>query len=188
MTNEQKQCLLRYLGYYQGDISDSWDKQATLATAGFQSDYGLDPDGIFGPLTEDAAKKAVAGLIQPVEPEDPLAFWDNVKYFKPEEFHCKCGGKHCDGSPAQMDPLLLTLADRVREHFGAAAIVSSGLRCPVHNKNVGGAAASRHMSGKAMDFRIKGKGSGAVLSFVQKQPEVRYAYAIDGSYVHMDVK
>ena len=82
---------------------------------------------------------------------------------------------------------LLVLADRVREHFGAAAIVSSGLRCAVHNKNVGGASASRHMTGKAMDFRIRGKGSAAVMEFVREQPEVRYAYAIDGSYVHMDV-
>ena len=128
---------------------------------------------------------AVAGLVGPVA--DPVDIWANVKHFKREEFRCKCGGKYCDGFPAGMDPLLLALADRVREHFGAAAIVSSGLRCEQHNKNVGGATGSRHKRGKAMDFRIKGQNSSAVLEFVKEQPEVRYAYAIDGSYVHMDV-
>jgi uncharacterized protein YcbK (DUF882 family) len=43
------------------------------------------------------------------------------------------------------------------------------------------------MSGKALDFRIEGKTAEQVLEYVQKQPECRYAYDIDGTYVHMDV-
>lgn len=185
MTNEQKQCLLKYMGYYGGNIDGAFGPQSKHATAGFQDEYGLEPTGVFDEATEELMKKAVAGLIQPVPPVD---IWAEVKYFKREEFRCKCGGEYCDGFPAEMDPLLLILADRVREHFRAPAIVSSGLRCPVHNRNVGGAAESRHKRGKAMDFRIKGKNSTAVLEFVKKQPEVRYTYAIDGSYVHMDVE
>jgi uncharacterized protein YcbK (DUF882 family) len=52
---------------------------------------------------------------------------------------------------------------------------------------VGGVSNSRHLEGKAMDFSIRGKTSAQVLAYVQKQPEIRYAYAIDGSYVHMDI-
>ena len=52
---------------------------------------------------------------------------------------------------------------------------------------MGGAKASRHMSGKAMDFTVKGRSAAQVLAFVQDQPETRYAYAINGSFVHMDV-
>jgi acyl dehydratase len=37
-----------------------------------------------------------------------------------------------------------------------------------------------------MDFRIEGKTSAQVLAYVQQQPEIRYAYAIDSQYVHMD--
>lgn len=184
MTNEQKQCLLKYLGYYGGAVDGNFGPLSKQATAGFQDDYGLDPDGEFGPLTEAKALEAVAGTAQPVEPGN---FWDSIKYFDREEFRCKCGGKHCDGFPAEPAKKLITLADRVREHFGAPMIVSSGVRCKTHNANVGGAAASRHMSGKAMDFTVRGKTAAQVLAYVQAQPEVRYAYAIDGNYVHMDV-
>ena len=176
MTVKQKQCLLAYLGFYGGSPDGIWGPLSKGAEAAFRAAYGLSGESL-----EDALLQAVTGELTPADP------WEGVRYFRKEEFRCKCGGKYCGGFPAQVDPVLLSLADRVREHFGAAAIVSSGLRCPVHNKNVGGASASRHMSGKAMDFRIRGKGSAAVLEFVKEQPQVRYTYAIDGTYVHMDV-
>ena len=52
MTDTQKQCLLKYLGYYTADINGAYDTATKLATVSFQDDYGLKPDGIFGPLTE----------------------------------------------------------------------------------------------------------------------------------------
>ena len=76
----------------------------------------------------------------------------------------------------------------MRERFGAPVHVSSGVRCEQHNANVGGAEGSRHKLGKAMDFRVEGKSASTVLSYVKTLPAIRYAYAIDGSYVHMDVK
>jgi uncharacterized protein YcbK (DUF882 family) len=86
-----------------------------------------------------------------------------------------------------MNETLIRVADRVREHFGKPITVSSGRRCANHNARVGGVANSRHLSGKAMDFCVSGKSASQVLEYVQKQPEIRYAYAIDDSYVHMDV-
>jgi uncharacterized protein YcbK (DUF882 family) len=65
--------------------------------------------------------------------------------------------------------------------------VSSGVRDSRHNAAVGGVSNSRHLKGKAMDFDVEGKTSDQVLTYVQKQPEIRYAYAIDGDYVHMDI-
>ena len=176
MTVKQKQCLLAFLGFYSGALDGIWGGGSKGAERAFRAAFGLSGEDL-----EAALLGAVTGEISPVDP------WENVTYFRKSEFRCKCGGKYCDGYPARVDPALLDLADRVREHFAAAAMVSSGLRCPVHNKNVGGVSASRHMSGKAMDFRIRGKGSAEVLEYVMQQPEVRYAYAIDGSYVHMDV-
>jgi hypothetical protein len=38
-----------------------------------------------------------------------------------------------------------------------------------------------------MDFCIKGKSATELLAYVQKQPEIRYAYAIDSRFVHMDI-
>lgn len=114
-------------------------------------------------------------------------WWDGIRYFSRNEFRCKCG-KHCDGFPAEPNKLLIEQAEIVREHFGAPVYVSSGVRCARHNAAVGGVDGSRHQSGKAMDFRVEGRSSSIVLSFVKSLPNIRYAYCIDGSYVHMDVE
>lgn len=181
MTALQQQCLLRYLGYYSGSIDGIFGPQSAAATKAFQTGYGLDADGVFGAATQEMILKAVAGEAT------PKAFWEDIRHFTREEFRCRCGGKYCDGFPAEPSEKLLRLADRVREHFGAAAVVSSGVRCAAHNANVGGAEGSRHLTGSAMDFRVAGKTAPEVLDFVKTRPETRYAYAIDGTYVHMDV-
>ena len=169
MTNTQKQLLLNYLGYDTGGIDGIWGPRSQKAEMDFRTARRL-PDATL----ESALKIAVAGE----------NIWDTVKYFTPGEFSCKCG---C-GCDTQVDPHLLRLADTVRGHFGAPCIVSSGIRCEKHNKAVGGVASSRHLSGKAMDFSIKGKTAIETLAYVQQLPAVRYAYAIDKNYVHMDVK
>lgn len=191
MTNEQKQCLLKYMGYYGGNIDGAFGPQSKHATAGFQDEYGLEPTGVFDEDTEDLLKKAVAGLVQPVlptEPEDTMDFWAEVKYFKREEFRCKCGGKYCDGFPVEPNERLIHMADKVRAHFGVPIDVSSGIRCENHNRNVSGVATSRHKNGKAMDFRLRGIPSVVALPYIQDLPECRFAYAIDSNYIHMDVE
>lgn len=187
MTIEQKQCLLKYLGYYQGKVDGIWGQQSTHATAGFQDDYGLEATGVFDAETEARIKEAVAGLVEPLPPAEPTDLWAEIKYFKREEFRCKCGGAYCDGFPVEPDPRLVRMAEKVREHFGVPMDVSSGIRCETHNRNVGGVAHSRHMAGRAMDFRLRGKSSSEGLAYIQTLPECRYVYAIDGNYLHMDV-
>ena len=83
---------------------------------------------------------------------------------------------------------VVELADRARKELKGVGFISSGLRCPRHNANVGGVAGSRHSSGKAIDLRIEGKTARQTLAWAQKQQEVRYAYAIDAYYVHMDIE
>jgi hypothetical protein len=38
-----------------------------------------------------------------------------------------------------------------------------------------------------MDFSVQGRSAGEVLAAVNRLPGVRYAYAIDENYVHMDI-
>ena len=185
MKITQKQHLLAYLGYYTLEVDGIWGDGSKAATEQFQEDYGLDVDGIFGPLTEARIREVIATGEEP-KPEENI--WDGIKYFAREEFKCKCGGKYCDGYPTEMRVELLRIADRVREHFGNEAIVSSGVRCEKHNKAVGGVSNSRHLTGKAMDFRVESFNAATVLPYVQSLPGVRYAYAIDSYYVHMDVE
>ena len=188
MTIKQRQNLLAYLGYYVGDIDGVWGTLSATATKAFQKDYGLKADGVCGADTEKALKHAVNyGMPAKKETASTGSFWDDIEHFNRKEFKCKCGNVYCNGYPAEMSEKLIKVADRVRDHFGAAATVSSGLRCTQHNANVGGVSNSRHLTGKAMDFCIKGKSASQVLAYVQKQSEIRYAYAIDSQFVHMDI-
>lgn len=184
MTIKQKQCLLYYLGYYVGNVDGVWGALSKTATEAFQKDFGLKATGTCDAETEQALKHAVCyGIAKKQEAAQSGDFWDGIKYFEKAEFRCRCG---CGAD--SMEEKLIREAEDVRVHFGAPVTVSSGRRCANHNARVGGGSNSRHLSGKAMDFCVKGKSSQTVLEYVQKKPNIRYAYAIDGSYVHMDVE
>lgn len=197
MTIKQKQCLLYYLGYYEGDIDGDWGAKSVEATKEFQKDNGLDVDGVFGEKTKEVIvtavfhgkfeNKASASNTTSTTTDNSTSedWWKDIKYFGRHEFACKCG--KCGGYPKEPEEKLIRVADRVREYFGSPATVSSGVRCKTHNANVGGVSNSRHLSGKAMDFAVQGKSANQVLAYVQKQSEIRYAYAIDSKYVHMDI-
>lgn len=196
MTTKQIQHLLAYLGYYVGSIDGVWGAGSKTACKAFQQDFGgITVDGIAGTETQKALKHAVAYGIEKAtevtevteETETTGTFWDEIKYFTREEFKCKCGGKYCNGYPAEPEELLVRAAVKVREHFGVPVTISSGLRCPTHNANSGGVYNSRHLSGKAMDFSVRGFNATSVLPYVQSLSEIRYAYAIDSNWVHMDI-
>ena len=86
-----------------------------------------------------------------------------------------------------MQEKVVKAADKVREHFGNPTTVSSGIRCTQHNAAVGGVSNSRHLQGKAIDFSVSGFSASQVLPYVQSLPEIRYAYAINSNYIHMDI-
>lgn len=171
MTVLQKQCLLYLLGFYNGGLDGIWGPKSVAGEALFVGKYG--------PLDGGAVEKIREALSGAEEGR-----WAGIRWFAPGEFACRCG---C-GCAVEMDRGLVELAERVREHFGEPVTVSSGVRCPGHNARVGGVANSRHLVGKAVDFCVRGKGSAEVLRFVMTLPGVRYAYAIDGAFVHMDVE
>ena len=197
MTIKQRQALLFYLGYYVGEIDGKWGSLSKTATQAFQKDFGLTADGICGANTEKALTHAVCyGIAKKTTPTSTTTstskpktgdWWDDITYFTKAEFACKCGGKYCKGYDAEPSKVLVLAAEKVRKHFGKPMTVTSGVRCKTHNANVGGVSNSRHMSGKAMDFGVEGKTAAQVLAYVQTLPEIRYSYAIDSKYVHMDV-
>ena len=224
MTIKQKQWQLYFLGYYFAGIDGIWGAKSAEATEAFQNDFGLDPDGIFGPLTEAKSIEVVKwiqeavgtyadGLAGPntvemtrryqatngldadgiagpltraeIDKEEEIN-WEEIKYFTREEFKCPC--PRCGGFPVEPKKKLVKLADKVRGHFGAPALPSSGVRCQAHNDELPGSVPnSLHLTGRALDFMIVGKNAAQVLEYVWQQPEVNYAYDIDGTYVHMDV-
>ena len=190
MTIKQRQHLLAYLGYYVGNVDGDWGTLSKTACKAFQKDFGLTADGICGTDTEKALTHAVAyGM--PAKKEEVTTttgtFWDGIKYWSREEFRCQCGGKYCNGFPAEPDEKLVRLAENVRGYFSRPGHRSSGLRCSQWNAIQGGVANSKHMFGKALDFRIEGKTSAEVLNYINALSGVNYAYEIDSQHVHMDV-
>ena len=160
MTVKQIQCLLTYLGYNPGDIDGANGKNTIAAVKRFQADYGLPPDGIAGAQTTKMLVGAVAGTAAKVEkPVDTAesgektgTFWDDIIYFTREECRCKCGGRYCNGYPADMAEETMRLADEIRRRAGVALSVNSGVRCKQHNADVGGVWNSLHLTGQAIDL------------------------------------
>ena len=191
MTVKQIQHLLGYLGYYTGATDGIWGRLSEEAAVAFQRDYGLEPDGIVGQATEKALRGAVAGTMDKVQEADPEeavdSWWKDIRYFAREEFRCKCGGRYCNGFPAEMQEAVVKIADAAREHFGRPAHVVSGLRCRQWNAHEGGVANSQHMYGEAIDLRIDGVDSETLRQFVASQPGHRYSYCINSTNVHFDI-
>lgn len=156
MTTKQKQALLAYLGYYGGDIDGIWGQQSQQATIHFQREFMDSPDGIFGAATEKRILEVVASGEEPKQEThsgtETGAFWDEIQYFSREEFRCKCGGKYCNGFPAEPGEEIVRIADEIRRRAGVALNVNSGLRCKTHNAKVGGVSNSFHLTGQAVDL------------------------------------
>lgn len=181
MTTKQIQCLLAYLGYDPGPIDGVDGPKTQAALAVFRADYGVGSEGLVG---------AVAGtLSKPEKPkqEETGTFWDEIRYFRREEFKCKCGGQYCSGYPSEMQEAVVKIADAARAHFGKPAHVVSGLRCKQWNAHEGGVGNSQHMYGEACDLRIDGVDSETLRQFLASQPGHRYSYRINSTNVHFDI-
>ena len=108
--------------------------------------------------------------------------------FKSTEFDCH--GKDCC-TKTEIDPKLINYLQKIREHFGKAVNISSGYRCPVHNKNVGGATGSRHAKGQAADVYITGVAPIEIARYAENlgvKGIGLYETEKDGYFVHIDTR
>ena len=191
MTVKQKQHLLAYLGYYVGNIDGVWGTLSEIAMNAFRADFkGLDIPNMPENAPEKALKHAVAYDLFKTEPvkEETGTFWDEIEYFDRSEFKCKCGGKYCNGYPAEPNERMVRIADQLRKNLGVPITVVSGLRCKTWNAIQGGVSNSQHMYGEAADIYAKGVSQSRVEAELDKIGGVRYHYPIKGSSnVHFDV-
>lgn len=110
------------------------------------------------------------------------------KYFVSTEFDCH--GNGCC-TTTEINPLLVERLNQIREHFNAPITISSGYRCPTHNRNVGGATGSRHSKGDAADIIVKGHTPREVAQYAESigiKGIGLYETASDGYFVHIDVR
>lgn len=76
-----------------------------------------------------------------------------MPFFQPSEFRCPCPDHGCVGKTViGPHPLLLERLETLRATLGVAIQVNSGVRCPAHNKEIGGAPHSQHLQGHAADI------------------------------------
>jgi hypothetical protein len=135
-------------GYDPGAIDGSDGPLTRNAIRAFQTDHGLEADGMVGVLTHAALFRGEA----PAPAENAIPDREQLTaHFKRQEFACCCEGRYCTGYPAEMNGELLARLEAVRVVLGAPLIVTSGVRCPIRNREVGGIANSRHLVGYAVD-------------------------------------
>jgi hypothetical protein len=73
---------------------------------------------------------------------------DLTEHFSASEFQCKCGCKQ-----SIIQPSFVKALEDLRQLIGVPITITSGYRCPEHNKAVGGAPKSFHTQGMAADIR-----------------------------------
>lgn len=73
------------------------------------------------------------------------------EHFNEREFACP----HC--GEVKVEPALVDALEEFRRRAGnLPVIVTSGYRCPEHNRAVGGKPHSYHLAGKAADVKVRG--------------------------------
>lgn len=97
--------------------------------------------------------------------------------FKQSEFVCKCG--KCKDIPEHLKDNIWHLSnelEKIRTALGKPIIINSGIRCPEHNKRVGGVKNSQHILGKAVDIRVKNMKAKDLYNFIKKLENMKLVY------------
>lgn len=100
------------------------------------------------------------------------------------EFKCNCG--QCDYDT--VDAELVSVIQDVRDHFNMAITITSGNRCPTHNKNVGGAKSSYHLRGRAADILVKGIEQHKVYTYLVDKYQDKYGIGKYKTFTHIDTR
>lgn len=103
--------------------------------------------------------------------------------FKVAEFACK------DGSDTVfISPGLVTVLQKIRDHFAKPVIITSAYRNDTFNKKVGGADYSQHKYGTAADIYISGVSPATIAEFVETIMPNTGGIGIYKNFVHVDVR
>lgn len=145
LTVKERQIKLSFLGYYDKELDGIEGKYTKKAYLDLQKDYFKnnqyrhDIDGYYGKNTD----KLLCNLYNVKM---------NCTHYRLQEFKCKCNSRYCTGYPDYLNINLLINLEKLREYLKSPINITSGLRCEVWNKKVGGSFNSRHKNGKAVDF------------------------------------
>ena len=185
---KQRQKYLKKLGYYTKKVDGKEGSGTKLAYEFFNitflnkktNKYSSDTDTKLREVYKSYAKSKYM----------TSSDWKFFKDFKLTEFKCTCNGKYCDGYNGRKNKcymrLIMTL-QYVRNYYDDKVSISSGVRCPKRNSQVGGVKNSKHLVFKAADFKVKKEKSKLVVKLLQNFPLVDYTYSINDYYTHANV-
>lgn len=114
-----------------------------------------------------------------------------TKNFSKSEFDSKDGAE----MPHEILLNVIKLAhslQKLRDELDAPITINSGYRSPSHNKKVGGAVASRHLTGRAADIDVKGFTSEYVARTIEQLilsgDMIQGGIGIYDTFVHYDIR
>lgn len=138
--------ILNQIGIDVGKVDNKMGNKTRQGIREFQKIFGLTVDGIAGKNTWAVLNKA-----------------KGITHFKVKEFACQ----HC--REIKIDINLLVKLEELRKAVGnKPLVIRSAYRCPIHNKNVGGASKSQHIYGKAVDIVHRSIGRGLLEKHAQR--------------------
>ncbi len=162
LTVEKRKAYFKKLGL--GDYNEA-------NIRAFQKKYlrKKDVDGIYGTDTDNLLRHVY----------NVKTF---TKNFEPEEFKCECGGKYCTGYPTYMKKVELQNLQAIRDHWKKPMKVTCGMRCKPYNNSLKGSITnSKHLTGYATDFYMKGvtdtlANRKASIKWMKKLANTNYVY------------
>lgn len=104
--------------------------------------------------------------------------------FRVREFKCK------DGSdPIFISSELVTVLQKIRDHYGKAVTINSAYRTPTYNKKVGGVAQSQHVYGTAADIKVAGVKPADLYKWIDANVlKGTGGLGLYSTFVHVDVR
>ena len=105
------------------------------------------------------------------------------KHFKRSEFSCGCG---CGTDTVDVE--LITVLEELRQKVKKPITINSGHRCELHNRGIGGASKSMHLTGKAADIVVKGIHSRLIYDYFNEKYPHKYGIGYYDNFIHIDVR
>ena len=103
--------------------------------------------------------------------------------FRVKEFACT------DGSdPIFIDSDLVSILQKIRNHFGKSVTITSAYRTPGKNKAVGGETYSQHLYGRAADIKVSGVTPKKVAAYAETLLKGKGGIGTYSTFVHIDVR
>ena len=108
---------------------------------------------------------------------------DLSEHFDKSEMECNCG--KCKNQ-VNISPDLIERLEAIRWRIGRPISITSGVRCPEYNKEVGGKPTSSHLKGLAVDIEIDG--SLHRMKFVDEAIDAGVRrMGIGSNFIHVDI-